>query len=192
MVKTIKEHLEDTFEDLGEEKLKKFKIKLRDRTEEPIVRQATIDKIKDALDLADVMVNTFTSTGAVPVTIEVLTAIKENKLAEEFREKTRDVAPVVPQPGPRAPSKAEHFIDGNEIELIKRVPNVEPILDELRQKKVITDEDCCTIRAEKTPQARMRVLMLLIKSVGSTGKDLLYEALKKSNVYLIQDLEARR
>ncbi|XP_056122195.1 caspase a [Rhinichthys klamathensis goyatoka] len=106
MVKTIKEHLEDTFEDLGEEKLKRFKSKLRDRKPENdklIVRQAAIDKIKDALDLADVMVNTFTSTGAVPVTIELLTAIRENKLAEELRENTRDVAPVGP-PGPRAPS----------------------------------------------------------------------------------------
>jgi len=93
MVKTIKEHLEDIFEDLGEEKLRKFKIKLRDRKPENdklVVRQATIDKIKDALDLADVMVNTFTSKDAVPVTVELLTAIKEHKLAEELRENTRD------------------------------------------------------------------------------------------------------
>jgi len=47
MVKTIKEHLEDIFEDLGEEKLRKFKIKLRDRKPENdklVVRQATILK----------------------------------------------------------------------------------------------------------------------------------------------------
>ncbi|XP_039506687.1 caspase a isoform X3 [Pimephales promelas] len=108
MVKTIKEHLEDTFEDLGEEKLRKFKIKLRDRKPEndkQVVRQATIDKIKDALDLADVMVNTFTSKDAVPVTVELLTAIKEHKLAEELRENTRDVDPVG-RPGPSAQSDA--------------------------------------------------------------------------------------
>ncbi|XDV40722.1 hypothetical protein PO909_009744 [Leuciscus waleckii] len=103
MAKNIKQELENIFEDLGEENLRKFKIKLRDRTEEPRVRQATIDKIKDALDLSDVMVNTFTSTGAVPVTLEVLKAIKANKLAEELRENTGD-APVVPQLAPRDPS----------------------------------------------------------------------------------------
>ncbi|KAK7158123.1 hypothetical protein R3I93_009352 [Phoxinus phoxinus] len=103
MAQNIKQHLQDTFEDLGEENLRKFKIKLRDRTEEPRVRQATIEKIKDAFDLADVMVNTFASD-AVPVTLEVLKAIKANNLAEELRKNTGDVAPVVPQPGPKAPS----------------------------------------------------------------------------------------
>ncbi|XDV40720.1 hypothetical protein PO909_009744 [Leuciscus waleckii] len=190
MGKTIKEHLEDTFEDLDEDKLKKFKIKLRDRTEEPRVRQATIDKIKDALDLADLMVNTFTSTGAVPVTLEVLKAIKANKQAEELRENT-GYNPAVPQPGPRAPSNEEHFIDRNLTVLINRVHNVDPILDELHQKKVISDEDYNAIRAEKTPQAKMRELLMgPIKSAGTKGKDILYAALKNSNVFLIEELEA--
>jgi len=90
MENIIRQHLQDTFEDLGEEKLRRFKIKLRDRTEEPVVRQATIEKIKDALDLVDVMVNTFTLKRSVHVTLELLTAIKENKLAEDLRENTRD------------------------------------------------------------------------------------------------------
>lgn len=90
MEKKIREHLQNTFEDLGEENLRKFKIKLRDRTEEPRVRQATIDKIKDAYDLVDVMVNTFTLKGAIPVTLEVLKAIKANNLAEELSKNTRD------------------------------------------------------------------------------------------------------
>lgn len=86
----------------------------------------------------------------------------------------------------------EHFIDRNSTELIKRVHNVDPILDELYQKKVISDEDYNNIRAEKTPQTKMRELIMgPIKSAGTTGKDLLYEALKKSNVYLIQDLEGQ-
>ncbi|XP_077071025.1 apoptosis-associated speck-like protein containing a CARD isoform X3 [Siphateles boraxobius] len=195
MAQNIKEHLENTFEDLGEDKLKRFKIKLRDRTEEPRVRQATIDKIKDALDLADVMVNTFTLKGAVPVTLEVLKAIGSNKLEEELRENTRDgLTPVVvPQPGSGAPSTVEHFIDRNSTDLINRVHNVAPILDELRQMKVISDEDYSNISNEKTPQTKMRELLNgPIKSAGTKGKDLLYEALKKSNAYLIVDLEAKK
>lgn len=85
----------------------------------------------------------------------------------------------------------EHFIDSNLTELIKRVHNVDPILDELYQKKVISDEDYSAIRAEKTSQTKMRdLLMGPIKSAGTKGKDLLYAALKKSNPLLIEELEA--
>jgi len=87
---------------------------------------------------------------------------------------------------------AQRFIDENEIELINRVHSVDPILDQLRVKKVITDEDYSNIRAEKIPQEKMRALLLIIKSVGSMGKYLLYEALKKSNGMLMQDLEPQR
>ncbi|KAK7146953.1 hypothetical protein R3I94_009713 [Phoxinus phoxinus] len=193
MAKTIKEHLQDTFEDLGVDKLKGFKINLRDRMEEPRVRQATIDKIKDHLDLADVMVNTFTPKEAVRITLEILKAIKENNLAEELRKNTGYTAPVVPQPGPMAPPDGEHFIDRNLTELIQRAHNVDSILDELYQKKVISDEDYSAIRAEKTAHVKMRALIMgPIRSAGTKGKDHLYEALKKSNVLLIEELEAQR
>ncbi|XP_051720693.1 caspase a [Ctenopharyngodon idella] len=98
MPKTIKDHLENIFEDLGEGNLKKFKIKLRDRKEEPRVRQATIEKVKDSLDLADLMVNTFTSTGAVPVTLEILEVINCHELAAELRENIGDGLPVARPP----------------------------------------------------------------------------------------------
>ncbi|XP_067304240.1 caspase a [Pseudorasbora parva] len=94
MGKTVKDHLENTFEDLTEGQLRKFKIKLRDRKEEPRVRQATIEKVQDALDLADLMVNTFTSTGAVTVTLELLEAIGCNEPAEELRKNTGHDLPV--------------------------------------------------------------------------------------------------
>ncbi|ROL41355.1 Caspase-1 [Anabarilius grahami] len=98
MVKTIKDHLENTFEDLGEANLRKFKLKLRDRKEEPRVRQATVEKVQDALDLADLMVNTFTSTGAVPVTLEILEVIGCNQLATELRGNIGDGLPVAQPP----------------------------------------------------------------------------------------------
>ncbi|XP_067266118.1 caspase a [Chanodichthys erythropterus] len=98
MVKTIKDHLENTFEDLGEGNLRKFKLKLRDRKEEPRVRQATIEKVKDAIDLADLMVNTFTEPGAVPVTLEILEVIGCNQPASELRENIGDGLPVAQPP----------------------------------------------------------------------------------------------
>ncbi|XP_051720734.1 apoptosis-associated speck-like protein containing a CARD isoform X2 [Ctenopharyngodon idella] len=191
MPKTIKDHLENTFEDLGEGNLKKFKIKLRDRKEEPRIRQATIEKVKDALDLADLMVNTFTLNGAGPVTLEILEVINCHELAAELRENIGD-APVVPGPGPGAPS-TEHFIDKNRTELIARVNNVDAILDELHQKKVISFEDYSNIRAEKTKPNKMRELLMgPINSAGTRGKDALYQALKKSDPLLVEDLESQR
>ncbi|XP_016137633.1 apoptosis-associated speck-like protein containing a CARD [Sinocyclocheilus grahami] len=214
MAKTIKDHLQDTFDDLGEENQKKFKSKLCDRKTEPRVRRAAIEKANDSIDLADLMVNTFTSTGAVPVTIEILQAICCNQQATEFKENTGQfsvhvygcatwrftvrvsltltcfsAAPLVPLPGPGAPSN-EHFIDRNRTKLIRRVHNVDAILDELLDKKVITEEVYSNIRAEKTPQIKMRELLMgPIKSAGTKGKDALYNALKDTDVCLLEDLE---
>ncbi|XP_016338208.1 apoptosis-associated speck-like protein containing a CARD isoform X1 [Sinocyclocheilus anshuiensis] len=189
MAKTIKDHLQDTFDDLGEENQKKFKSKLCDRKTEPRVRRAAIEKANDSIDLADLMVNTFTTTGAVPVTIEILQAICCNQQAMEFKENTGQSAPLVPLPGPGAPSN-EHFIDRNRTKLIRRVHNVDAILDELLDKKVITEEVYSNIRAEKTPQIKMRELLMgPIKSAGTKGKDALYKALKDTDVCLIEDLE---
>ncbi len=86
MAKTTKDHLQDIFDDLGEGGQRKFKSKLCDRKTVPRVRRAQTEKVKDSLDLADLMVNTFTSAGAVPVTIELLEAIGCNEQAAELKD----------------------------------------------------------------------------------------------------------
>ncbi|XP_056619531.1 caspase a-like [Triplophysa dalaica] len=95
MDKTIKDQLIDTFDDLvSDQKKFKFKRKLCDRNQEPRVRRATIEKIKDSLDLADLMITHFTSNGAVAVTLEILGAIACNAQAKELREKTQQMISV--------------------------------------------------------------------------------------------------
>ncbi|KAL1259886.1 hypothetical protein QQF64_010463 [Cirrhinus molitorella] len=98
MPKTTKDHLEDIFDDLGEEGLKKFKNKLCDRKVEPRIRRAAIEKAKDSMDLAGLMVSTFTTTGMVPVTVEILEAIGFNEQATELKEKTGQGLPVASSP----------------------------------------------------------------------------------------------
>lgn len=88
MAKTLTVHLIDTFDDMTQDNVKKFKRKLCDRSQEPRVRRAAIEKIKDSLDLADLMVDTFTSIGAVTVTIEILQAINCNEQAVYLSEAT--------------------------------------------------------------------------------------------------------
>lgn len=68
-----------------------------------------------------------------------------------------------------------------------RVYNVDAILDQLL---VITEEVYSNIRAEKTPQIKMRELLMgPMKSAGTKGKDALYKALKDIESCLIEDLE---
>ncbi len=86
MEKSIKDLLLDILDDLGEGGQRKFKSKLCDRKTEPRVRRAQTEKTEDAIDLAELMVNTFTATGAVPVTIEILQAIGCNEQAAELKE----------------------------------------------------------------------------------------------------------
>ncbi len=88
MAKSIKDHLQDIFDDLGKDEQRKFKSKLCDRKTEPRVRRAAIEKVEDSIDLAELMVNTFTAAGAVPVTIEILQAIGCNEQATELKENT--------------------------------------------------------------------------------------------------------
>ncbi|XP_043116777.1 caspase a [Puntigrus tetrazona] len=88
MEKSIKEHLEDTFNDLGSREMKNFKSKLCDRKKAAGIRKAKLEKVEDAMDLADLMVSTFTSTGAVPVALEILEAIGCNEEAAELKGKT--------------------------------------------------------------------------------------------------------
>lgn len=86
MAKSPKDHLEDAFNDLGMDELKKFKNKLCDRKKGEGIRKAQVEKVCDAIDLADLMVRTFTSTRAVPVAIEILEAVGCNEQAAELKE----------------------------------------------------------------------------------------------------------
>ncbi|KAA0702810.1 CARD PYD and [Triplophysa tibetana] len=176
MVKTLKQHLIDTFDDMTQENVKKFTRKLCERPQEPRVRRATIEKIKDSLDLADLMVDTFTSIGAVTVTIELLRAINCNEQAVSLSEAT---------------GQSQQFMDKHQIELIGRVKNVDAILDELLVKKIITNEGYEKIRSKSTPTEKMRDLIFgPMVSAGNVGRLALYEALKKSDPALMIDLGA--
>ncbi|KTF80598.1 hypothetical protein cypCar_00024794 [Cyprinus carpio] len=106
MAKSVKARLEDTFNDLGKDELKKFKNKLCDRKKDQGIRKARIENVTDAIDLADLMVITFTSTGAVPVTVEILELIGCNEQAAELKENTGQGLPVARSGGDVVDSKA--------------------------------------------------------------------------------------
>lgn len=86
-------------------------------------------------------------------------------------------------------SSAEHFVDRHKVELIQRVSNVGPILDELLHKKVIQQESYDKIRALSTSQEKMRELCSGSLRAAPACKDIFYKLLEEYEFYLIEDLK---
>ena len=87
-------------------------------------------------------------------------------------------------------SSDEHFVDKHQSELIKRVSDVEPILDELLHQNVIQQGSYDKIKTLPTAEEKMRELISgPLKSSGVQGKDIFYEILIENQPRLIQDLK---
>ncbi|XP_039887104.1 uncharacterized protein LOC120733129 isoform X1 [Simochromis diagramma] len=81
-----------------------------------------------------------------------------------------------------------HFVDKHRVELIQRVSNIEPILDELLKEKVIQQESYDRIRALQTSQEKMRELYSGPLKAGSASKDVFYQILQTHERLLLNDL----
>uniref|UniRef100_A0A8C6U0W6 CARD domain-containing protein n=1 Tax=Neogobius melanostomus TaxID=47308 RepID=A0A8C6U0W6_9GOBI len=93
--------------------------------------------------------------------------------------------------GLRAPGRG-HFVDRHQIELIKRVSNINPILDHLLKEEVLTQEQYDQARAIPTTQDKMRFLFRGPLKAGELSKDKLLSALEKEEKYLIKDLRGKK
>lgn len=78
-------------------------------------------------------------------------------------------------------------MDEHRVELIQRVSNIEPILEELKEK-IIQQEAYDKIRAQQTPQEKMRALYNGPLKAGDAAKEAFYQSLKKHEKMLIEDL----
>ncbi|XP_030251041.1 apoptosis-associated speck-like protein containing a CARD [Sparus aurata] len=86
----------------------------------------------------------------------------------------------------------EHFVDKHQCDLIARVCNIGPILDNLFREGVIQQEDYDTIRTIPTTQERMRKLYSgSLKAGGQAAKDVFFRILKKEESYLVADLNRK-
>uniref|UniRef100_A0A671Y640 CARD domain-containing protein n=1 Tax=Sparus aurata TaxID=8175 RepID=A0A671Y640_SPAAU len=84
----------------------------------------------------------------------------------------------------------EHFVDKHQSDLIKRVSNIQPILDELLRQNVIQQESYDKIKTLPTAGEKIRELISgPLKSSGVQGKDIFYEILIENEPRLIQDLK---
>ncbi|XP_030418412.1 apoptosis-associated speck-like protein containing a CARD isoform X3 [Gopherus evgoodei] len=213
MGKTVRDHLVDTLEELGQDQFKKFKTKLNAfpvREGYGNIPRGRLEKA-DALDVCDKLISFYREEYAVEVTVEVLTDINERELAARLRRATgtgsggkgQQLEPSdsatgkegsggkgqKPGPSDSATGKEEeHFVDRYRVQLIERTTPVEPILD-LLHATVLDNEQYQTIRSGSTSQEKMRKLYQLMPSWNKKCKDQFYEALKAKNRFLIEDLE---
>uniref|UniRef100_A0A8C4DR17 CARD domain-containing protein n=1 Tax=Dicentrarchus labrax TaxID=13489 RepID=A0A8C4DR17_DICLA len=90
----------------------------------------------------------------------------------------------------RTPNFYEHFVDKHQCDLIKRVSNIGPILDNLLKEQIIQREDYDTIRAIPTTQEKMRTLYSgPLNAGGHACKDIFYKILEEDESFLVADLK---
>ncbi|XP_017569930.1 apoptosis-associated speck-like protein containing a CARD [Pygocentrus nattereri] len=195
MSKSARDVLLDGLEDLTEEQFKRFTDKLIDSRQEPRVRRGAVDK-KDRLDVARIMIDTYTEKRALVVAVDLLKSIKLNQVAEDLE---KDAAAIGLQLTPKAdettnaeaPFSEAKFIDAKSADLVSRATGVESILDVLLSRKVINNNQYSDISAEKTPQRMMSALIRgPIFAGGNPAKSVLYKVLMDQQSYMMKDLGA--
>ncbi|XP_038849035.1 apoptosis-associated speck-like protein containing a CARD [Salvelinus namaycush] len=93
-------------------------------------------------------------------------------------------------PGPKNMIKDKHFVDHHRTALIDRVSQVEPLLDRLLDKGIITQNAYSEVRANRTNQKKMRELFDgPLKACGPKGKDIFLDILMDLEPFLISHLK---
>ena len=89
-------------------------------------------------------------------------------------------------------SSGEHFVDKHQVELIKRVTNVSPILDQLLTKKVLQQEGYDAIRKMPINQDKIRELFSGCLKASRLCKDVFYKILEENEPYLVAELKGEQ
>ncbi|KAJ8271273.1 hypothetical protein COCON_G00101320 [Conger conger] len=193
MPKTVIERINDALDYLSDDDLLRFKHKL---SELKIIGYGKIQHEK-TVQVTRRLVSTLTTSRAIARTAEVLRAMELYDEADDLENDGNDRAPVAGAerpPGSATSSNTEltegdHFVDKNQVQLIKRVTAVKSILDHLLHKKFIVSEMYNLILCEKTSEDQMRKLMHdVIFRIGVKAKDELVKILEMEELYLMGDL----
>uniref|UniRef100_A0A7N8XF01 PYD and CARD domain containing n=1 Tax=Mastacembelus armatus TaxID=205130 RepID=A0A7N8XF01_9TELE len=188
--RTIKAALADVLENLSEENFKKFCHHLMDLRAGPRIRRTAVEG-KSCLEVADVMVSTFTEVKVVGVAEEILRDIGCTQEADDLGKYQGTESSAETFIGAaKEKGKCKHFVDRHRVDLINRVSNIGPILDDLLDKNVIQQEVYEQIRALPTTQDKIRELYSGPLKASEACKDAFYESLQLNEKFLIDDLSA--
>ncbi|XP_049439425.1 apoptosis-associated speck-like protein containing a CARD isoform X4 [Epinephelus fuscoguttatus] len=197
--KTKRKVLADMLEDLSKENFDKFCRQLLDRGD---VRRNKVEG-KNYLDIAELLVTTYTESRAVGVAAELLREIDCNEDAERLvedagRQSTKPgpsntASPSAGASGAHAMAEGRHFVDKHRSRLIDRVCETASVLDALLENEVIQQGTYDEILAIPTHRDRMRKLFSgPLNSAGDVGKDILLNILKEKEKYLIDELMGKK
>ncbi|XP_026041785.1 apoptosis-associated speck-like protein containing a CARD [Astatotilapia calliptera] len=134
-------------------------------------------KVADPQDTVFLMLQAY-GQQSVKKTMEVLKEMKMTDLTQQLSDSSSE------------PTR-KHFVDKHRVQLIQRVSNIAPILDELQYKEVIDQEQYDKIRALPTSQDRMRELYSGPLKASAACKDIFYESLLANEKFLVEDLSKK-
>uniref|UniRef100_A0A667WP04 Uncharacterized protein n=1 Tax=Myripristis murdjan TaxID=586833 RepID=A0A667WP04_9TELE len=146
--RTIKAAIQDALEDLTEKKFKKFCAALLDRRGEPRVKRSSVEG-QDYITIAQVLVSTFTESGALRITLELLREIDCKLLAYPFM--MEDPRPEHLPDGPCQEVSQEHVYPVDE-------KSFESRLALLIVNRDFDDPERTRLEAEKDEQNMERLL----------------------------------
>uniref|UniRef100_A0A8C4WCC8 Uncharacterized protein n=1 Tax=Gopherus evgoodei TaxID=1825980 RepID=A0A8C4WCC8_9SAUR len=191
-----------TLNELGEDELGRFKVKLADmglKGGYNPIPWGRLGKAKPA-EVATELINHYGVRCGLEMAGEVLRAIRRGELAgglaealETYEERCREQRLAlcrVREMQARTVGSLEHFVDRHRAELIQRVSMVDGVLDMLCGT-VLDNEQYQSIRAERSNPEKMRKLYELMPSWNRVCKDRLYQVLKSKHKFLIEELEGK-
>ncbi|KAM9056945.1 apoptosis-associated speck-like protein containing a CARD isoform 3-T3 [Megaptera novaeangliae] len=180
----------DALENLTADEFKKFKMKLLSvplREGYARIPRGTLLPM-DAVDLTDKLVSYYLEAYGANLTALVLRDVGMQEVAEQLQETLGSGTHPGPSSSPLPPpAPALHFVDQHRAALIARVTDVDGVLDAL-YGKVLTEEQHQAVRAERTSPTKMRTLFSFAPAWNLTCKDLLLQALRDTQPYLVADL----
>ncbi|XP_041755421.1 caspase recruitment domain-containing protein 8-like [Coregonus clupeaformis] len=103
-------------------------------------------------------------------------------------------APIMTVPSPAAsqhtsPSSGHDFLKKHKTVLETRMGNLRPILSALVHLGVLSGEDREEVDIKTTPTKKNEALLTMIIKKGQTAQEQFYQALKKADHLLVEDLE---
>ncbi|KAM5151696.1 uncharacterized protein ACMZJ9_009938 [Mantella aurantiaca] len=82
-----------------------------------------------------------------------------------------------------------HFLDGNREELIGKIRNVDPVLRDLLDQRLLTEWQYMKLREETSSEEKMRSLCDTMRAWSHANKDKAYDALRRHNYQELRAME---
>ncbi|XP_036682671.1 apoptosis-associated speck-like protein containing a CARD [Balaenoptera musculus] len=182
----------DALENLTADEFKKFKMKLLSvplREGYARIPRGTLLPM-DAVDLTDKLVSYYLEAYGANLTALVLRDVGMQEVAEQLQETLGHgtVPTEIKAPRQTAAKPTLQLVDQHRAALIARVTDVDGVLDAL-YGKVLTEKQYQAVWAERTNPTKMRTLFSFAPAWNLTCKDLLLQALRDTQPYLVVDLE---